>query len=412
MRPIALLCAGLMWLAAVSAATAASWTLTVTGGPRPQRHVPIRALVHLPAQQKEAVDVQLVGEDGTTIPGQLTDPGLLAGEAPANGDGRVARELHAVLDQLPAEKAVRYTLRFEKPPGPRFTWHEQPREWIELRWDSRPVLRYMNAPLDAQRREETYKVFHHLFDPAGEVLLTKGPGGQYTHHRGLFYGFNKVTYGDGRRVDIWHCSNAHQAHEAVLAAEAGAVLGRHTLAVSWNGPDGVFARETRELAVYRLDGAPLVEFASRLETAGGPITLDGDPQHAGFHFRASNEVASSTKGQTYYLRPTGADKPGATRNWPGNKDHVNLPWNAMSFVVGGARYTAVYLDHPDNPKEARYSERDYGRFGSYFEYTVDKDRPLVVRYRVYLVRGELTVDQGEALHQAFVSPPKVAVSAE
>ena len=33
---------------------------------------------------------------------------------------------------------------------------------------------------------------------------------------------------------------------------------------------------------------------------------------------------------------------------------VDLPWNVMSFVVGGKRYTAAYLDRPENPKEARY----------------------------------------------------------
>ena len=33
----------------------------------------------------------------------------------------------------------------------------------------------------------------------------------------------------------------------------------------------------------------------------------------------------------------------------------------MSFVLDGKRYSVVYLDHPDNPKEARQSERTYGR---------------------------------------------------
>jgi hypothetical protein len=88
---------------------------------------------------------------------------------------------------------------------------------------------------------------------------------------------------------------------------------------------------------------------------------------------------------------------------------VNLPWNAMSFTLGDQRYTAVYLDHPDNPKPARHSERDYGRFGSYFEYRLTDDRPLALNYRVWLQQGELTGEQAEALSRAFVEPPEVVV---
>src|SRR5581483_12011042 len=116
-----------------------------------------------------------------------------------------------------------------------------------------------------------------------------------------------------------------------------------------------FAVEERELTVYNVPGGRLVEFAARLRPTDGPVKLDGDPQHAGFHFRADNEVATKTNKETIFIRPDGVDKPGATRNWPQDKGHVNLPWNAMSFVLGGKRYTAAYLDRPDNPKEARYS---------------------------------------------------------
>jgi hypothetical protein len=55
------------------------------------------------------------------------------------------------------------------------------------------------------------------------------------------------------------------------------------------------------------------------------VTLDGDPQHAGFHFRADNEVAAKTSKQTVFTRPDGTDQPGKTRNWPDVKTHVNLP---------------------------------------------------------------------------------------
>ena len=133
-------------------------------------------------------------------------------------------------------------------------------------------------------------------------------------------------------------AKGHQSHQQFMAQEAGPVLGRHLVRIGWHGQQReIFAEELRELTVYRVPTGLLVEFASRLDSTDGPVRLDGDPQHAGFHFRADNEVANSTKDLTYYLRPDGVGEPGETRNWPNQSDFVNLPWNAMSFVLGDQR---------------------------------------------------------------------------
>jgi hypothetical protein len=261
-----------------------------------------------------------------------------------------------------------------------------------------------------EKRDQTFKVFHHLYDPAGKHLVTNGAGGKYPHHRGLFYGFRKVTY-DGKEVDIWHCTgDTYQGHEKFLETTAGPVLGRHRVQIGWHGKGKEkFATEERELTVYAVPGGQLVEFASRLRPVKGTVKLDGDPQHAGFHFRADDEVASKTEKETIFIRPDGEDKPGASRNWPDQKGHVNLPWDAMSFVLGGQRYTAAYLDRPSNPKEARYSERPYGRFGSYFVAEVTEKEPLTVDYRIWLQEGKMAGEEVAAKSAAFASPVEVKV---
>jgi hypothetical protein len=192
------------------------------------------------------------------------------------------------------------------------------------------------------------------------------------------------------------------------------VLGRHRLAISWHGQDKqVFANEERELTVYNVPGGQLVEFASWLRSRAGPVKLDGDPQHAGVHFRADNEVFAKTSEQTIYVRPDGTGKPGETRNWDPKtrQGPVNLPWDAMSFVLRSKHYTVAYLDHPKNPKESRYSEREYGRFGSYFEYTLEKDRPLRVNYRLWLQEGLMKPEEIAVLSTSFVEPDRVSVKA-
>jgi hypothetical protein len=289
-----------------------------------------------------------------------------------------------------------------------FTWHDTPNQFMELRFGDRAVLRYVYAPLDESSKEaraRTFKVFHHLFDPAGTRIVTNGPGGKFPHHRGLFYGFNKVSYGT-KKADVWHCTgDAFQSHDGFVSSEGNDKVARQKVKGGWHGPGKeVFAREEREVTVYDRPGGTLLDWSSTLTSAvDEPVKLDGDPQHAGFHFRADNEVDAKSAKETYYLRPDGKGKPGETRNWPAQKTHVNLPWDAMSFVLGGRRYTVLYLDHPRNPKEARFSERDYGRFGSYFEYTLTKEKPLTVRYRVWLQDGEMTGEQCESMSREFTS---------
>ena len=307
--------------------------------------------------------------------------------------------------------------------GKGFEWQAQESDHIDLLYDGRPAVRYMMPTLDEsspEQRMATMKPFHHVFSPDGTTLLTKGDAdGLYPHHKGLFYGFNKITYGDGKTCDTWHCTGkAYESHEKELEHQAAGSTADHRVAIDWHGQDGeVFAHEKRGIRAQREthDGAEgwLIYFTSHLETADGQVIhLDGDPQHAGFHFRASQEVPDKSAQETYYLRTSGAGKPGDYRNWepakddaPDNQENVNRPWNAMSIVVGGKRYTVVYLDHPDNPKPARYSERDYGRFGSYFVADVTEEDPLDVLYGLWVQDGEMTVEQCEAMSKEFTKFP-------
>jgi hypothetical protein len=373
----------------------------VDAGARDRRDVVVAVPVTIPARSAGATTAIIEDASGKTLQGQI-----------ASG-----RELRFVLPELKAGKTAAFKATFIREPSKLdeiFAWKDTEGQYMEASLGKRPLLRYMYAPLDESSKDarvNTYKVFHHLYDPKGETLVTKGPGSQFTHHRGIFYGFNKVTYGEGISADVWHCTgDAFQSHEKVLFSEAGPVYARHRVAVAWHGvKKAVFATEERDLTVYALPGGTLVEFVSELTPVIAPVKLDGDPQHAGFHFRAAAEVAEKTNKQTYYIRPDGADKFGATRNWPAQKEHVNLAWDAMCFVLNDQRYTVAYLDRPDNPKEARFSERDYGRFGSYFQKTLEKNDKLVVRYRLWLQAGEMKGDDVARLSADFVDPPKAAV---
>jgi hypothetical protein len=387
--------------------------VTVSAGQFDRENVPVKVIVTLPEALKAAKAVTLADAEGNKLAGQVTGLGLLASGAKA-ADGQVARELHFVVPKLKAGQtlALSATIGDEASSTQKsFAWTDMAGKYSELNLAGRPVLRYMYEAIDTstnERRMETYKPYHHVYDPQGNRFVTKGPGGLFPHHRGLYYGFNRISYDEGKKqADTWHCNKGEwQSHEGVLAEDVGPVLGRHVVAIDWHGQDGnVFAKEQREMSAYNVPGGLLIEFASRLTTTGGTVKLDGDPQHAGFQFRASQDVPDHTAKLTYYLRPDGKDKPGSFRNWPANKEHANLPWNALSFVLGEQRYTCCYLDRPENPKESRYSERDYGRFGSYFQYDLTEKGPLDLNYRVWLQEGEMTVEDVTDASNDFVSPP-------
>lgn len=305
-----------------------------------------------------------------------------------------------------------------------FQWEDNAGQHCDLSFNGKRVARYVYQKIDLsspEQRELTYKPFHHVYDSAGRDFITKGPGGKFPHHRGIYYGFSKTSYRDSsgtlQTVDTWHCRpgkdgqpGAHQTHEAFIRQTASAQEAVQSVRIDWHGNDGaVFASEERTLTFSMgADSALTVDFRSALTPVSGTVKVDGDPQHAGFHFRASGEVADVTAKQTYYIRPgTGQDAPGKAINWDAKNDSAStrdLPWKAMSFLTGGKRYTVVYLDRPQNPKPARFSERDYGRFGSYFVAEATAEKPLEVAYRLVISEGERTAEACEALSRSFWRP--------
>ena len=383
--------------------------------PAEWRHVVVR--LPLPRDAPETI-THLVYGDGQTVPAQVVPPGL-------GDDPSVPRYVVCVLPRWNIGEPLRFTPAPRRPEAAqgRFLFVEKPQETLDVIWKEgevlRPVLQYVFRRHDPNDHYFTFKPFHHVYDPVqGTTVLTSGAvktaqEGLFPHHRGLFFGYNRISYGQGQTADIWHGTNGvFSQHERFLERTAGPVLARHRAQIHWYGRDGqAFAQEEREVAVFATLGGTLIDWSSQVTTKLPLVRLDGDPQHAGFHFRAAQEVARNGKQNTYYLRPDGKGKVGETRNWEARKPDsrtIDVPWNAISFVVGGQRYTVLRIVHPTNPSPARGSERDYGRFGDYFEYDLTPDKPLHLRYRLWVQAGEMTVERCQAIAAAFRTPPAVS----
>ena len=280
----------------------------------------------------------------------------------------------------------------EEPAG--FRWQDDADKGVAtLMLGGKPVIAYMYAydTSDKQRAHETYKVYHHVFGPGTGERITKGPGGLYTHHRGLYVGWNRTKAG-GKSFDFWHCSRgAHLRHVKFVEKKADASHGTMTALIHWNDGEGKpVIVETRTITVGR-DGAKAwrIEWSTKLVSKRGDIELNGDRQHAGFQFRAAQDVAKQKSAR--YIRPAGFPQQSTAfqvndRMEP-NK-HVDLGWLAMHYTLKGTTYTVEYFEAPGYPKPSRYSERPYGRFGAFYVARLTEKTPLTMRYRVRISAGK------------------------
>jgi len=397
--------------------------LRVTGGKVDYVNVPVCAVIELPERLAnvpvEEITAVLLERPAApypeisskSYPGQL----MLVGDKKA--------ELWWILPEIKAHKtSVWDAALYDRRQHPRairpktFSWKDKKGEYLDLLFDGCKVTRYIYAydTSDKQRILETYKTFHHVFDAQGQNLLTNGPDCLhpyminkilYPHHRGIFIGWNRLEFG-GKRYDFWHMGEQGrvQKHQKFLEQTAGPVLARSKSLVHWDDKDGqTIIAEVRETTVFR-QGEPtvlLLEFRTELKAVSGDVFLDGDPEHAGFQYRPHDDVAKGAKDMkaTYLFHQEGINP----------KKDENLPWVGMSYGLNGRRYSVEYMNHPDNPKPVIYSAyRDYGRFGAFFKKEIGDGETLTLRYRIWVVEGEMPDRQELASkYSAFVDGPKV-----
>ena len=137
-----------------------------------------------------------------------------------------------------------------------------------------------------------------------------------------------------------------------------------------------------------------------MKAVRGDVELNGDPEHAGVQYRPHNDVAAGDADvkAKYLFHADGIDP----------REDKDLPWVAMSYGLGGKRYTVQHMNHPTNPKGTIYSAyRDYGRFGAFFVTTLKKDQTITLRYRFWISRGDIPSRETlAAQHATFVDGGK------
>lgn len=250
--------------------------------------------------------------------------------------------------------------------------------------DGKPVASYEYAyELDENGKVtfDTAKVFWHVIGPDGEEPLTKGPGGKFPHHRGIYLGWNKLMH-DGKRHDLWHVKNASQKHLAFVKKEKTDSATTVATTIDWIGTEGKSVlKETRTVTVHHETGGAyaMIDVVSVLSAEHGEVHLGGDPEHAGIQYRASQKVAENKSAK--YVFPVDDAKA---------KKYADLPWAAKTSEINSQKWTVQQMSHPDNPGEnKRWSAyRDYGRFGEFPTIKIAEGEKATLRYRFRVTKGD------------------------
>jgi Methane oxygenase PmoA len=263
-----------------------------------------------------------------------------------------------------------------------FSFEDKPGEYLDVILDGKIAARYMYAydKSSPAKLHDTYKPYLHIFDAEGKAPITKGPGGTFTHHRGIFIGWNKIGL-NGKNYDRWHMKGGEMVHQRFLNQKADADHATFTSVVQWNDEKNqAIVSEERTMTIRRAPAPArlLVDFATKLSAPSGDITLDGDPEHSGVQYRPAEEVV--LKDTLYFFPKEGAN----TR-----KDR-DYPWVGETYTLNGKHYSIVELNHPSNPKGTMFSAyRDYGRFGAFFKTKIPSGETLNLNYEFLIADGDM-----------------------
>lgn len=259
------------------------------------------------------------------------------------------------------------------------------------------VAALQRPPHDPANHLDTCKAYHHVHAPDGR-LLTKGLGGEYPHHRGLFVGWNKMRW-NGQDFDFWHCRKGEtQQFRGFLP---GATSGdRQRAEIDWCVGDGTrIVAETRSLRARDLPaGEVALDVECTLSATAGDVVLDGDPQHAGHQFRALQQFAEKGAAPVRYVRPAAA-KGGDNDVWS------DCAWIAAVLPMPGGDVTVLRIEGPGNPGPISWSTRPYGRFGATLSTVLRPGTPLALRWTYVVALGERNAAWCEATAAACLAAP-------
>ncbi len=228
---------------------------------------------------------------------------------------------------------------------------------------------------------------HPLHGPDGDVLTDDFPA-DHPHHRGLFYGWPRLTVLD-QRVDYWHLRGLQPEFEEWGMRWIDGPKAAFTASNLWKTDDGLAAvREKINYTVRAADetGRVIDLRAVFTNLTDQPLTIAGSPSAAygGLNIRMDGDrpdvVITTARGEE-----------------SGNVNAVDppTPWADHSSRTGdGGPWSGVAIfQHPANPgyPAKNWTLRPYGFLGAAWpgesNHRMEPGETLELRHRLFVHRG-------------------------
>lgn len=228
----------------------------------------------------------------------------------------------------------------------------------------------------------------------------------HLHHRGISWTWPVVEV-SGKRYDLWTLDGCRQRVDEVVSRTSGDVYTKIVLESGWHAGGKKIVDERIEITAWtgtadaRLATGLLLDFDLTWTAAGAPVRLAGQPTqdkgYGGFGVRlAPRKDARIT-----------------TSSGPLEKDtlHARYGWVDYSARFRGSekRMGVTVMSHPANDGHpSEWLVRHYGWVGESWPglagTTLEADKPVRRRYRVWFHRGSLSLSRCSLLHATFSEP--------
>jgi len=268
------------------------------------------------------------------------------------------------------------------------------------------IFFYQLAPKSLNGKYERSNYIHPLYDLDGDVLTEDFPEDHY-HQRGIFWAWHQVIVNGKRVGDQWSNEDSIwevQSSDVLPAAkDAGALRVKlHWKSPRWTGGDGKqkpFVEEVTTVRAHSREGdIRKIDFTIELRALEQDVQIGGSEDVKGYggfstRIRLPNDIR--------FLGHNGPVTPQETSVKAG-------PWLDFSGSYGATPGSGLaVLTHPSVPdfpqpwilRAARSMQNP--AYPGQHPVRLPTDKPLTLRYRLIVHRGELTRDRLDQLQAAY-----------
>lgn len=284
-----------------------------------------------------------------------------------------------------------------------------------------PILQYNHAPVPLPEGVDSSFTrsgfIHPLWAPSGEILTRIQPPDHY-HHYGIWNPWTKTSF-EGRQVDFWNLGDKKGTvrFRSYISTTEGPVYGGFRVLhdhVDLTAPAGekIAINEEWDVRIWNSENLPgefwLWDFTSVLNCAGSsPVNLDQYRYGGGLGYRATENWTSQNSHILTSEGKTRKDGDATEARW------CNI-YGKTKRVVSGI----LFMSYPENrahPEPMRIWPEDNGDVFFEFcpirhkEWPLEPGKAYVLRYRMYVYNGTISVEEADRLWQDFANPPLIKI---